>query len=457
MTVFPGSLSLRRFSALRVALPAWRWLHHLTDGLGAAAAGALLWLAVGLWLALYPALFPALTNERAPGPALDDFGVFYAAARLVRDGRGDQLYDLDAIHEEEARVYERPREQAPLLPYFNPPAFAAALVPLTWLPPGTAAAVVLALTTGLLAVGVALLWRSSRLGVPGAWVLLGMLAAFQPVRDTFFHGQPSFVLFFAFAAAFAAFASGRERLGGALLGLLLLKPNYALIPVAALLWKRRWDALKGFGAVATVWVALSVAASGVSVLWTYPAFLWQAATWDNANGISIAGMFGWNGLVRTLLGPGHHDAVTAWSLALSIPTLAAVALAWAGPWTVEGPRFATRYAAVVLASILVNAHVYRQDVIVAAAPAFLLLAGTAGRERLAVAAALSAGWALLAYHFPIARETSIAPTALALAALLFLCVWLSRRSRPPVEAEGATARPSPEPRAVPTVILGGAP
>lgn len=457
MTVLPGSLSLRRFSAPRMALRGRDWLLCLTDGVGAAAAGALLWLAVGLWLALYPALFPALANERAPGPALDDFGVFYAAARLVRDGRGDQLYEIDAIVREEARVYERSVEQTPVLPYFNPPGFAAALVPLTWLPPGTAAAVFLGLTTGLLAAGVALLWRGSRLGVPGAWVVLAMLAAFQPVRDTFFHGQPSFVLFFSFAAAFVAFASGRERLAGALLGLLLLKPNYALAPVAVLVWKRRWDALKGFAAVGALWAALSVAASGVSVLWTYPSFLWEAASWDNANGISIAGMFGWNGLLRTLLGPGHHDAVNLWSLALAAPTLAAVALAWAGPWNARSPRFGTQYATVVLASILVNAHVYRQDVIVAAAPAFLLLAATSGRERLVASAALCAGWTVLAYHFPIARETSIAPTALALATLLFLCARLSRAFKRAAEAEREMPQSTRQQAAVPAVVPGGSP
>jgi hypothetical protein len=428
MTVVPGSLSLRRFATPRVATGARAWLGYLADGAGAALVGALFWLAVGLWLALSPSLFPALANERAPGPALDDFGVFYAAATLVREGRGDELYDIDAIVREEARVYRRPVEQTPVLPYFNPPAFAGVLVPLTWLPPGTAGAILLAVTTCAFIAGVALLWRRSRLGVPGAWVALGMLAAFQPVRDTLFHGQPSFVLLFAFSGAYAAFASGRERLAGALLGLLLLKPNYALVPVAILLWKRRWTALGGFTSVAAVWLAVSLAAGGFSSLLAYPAFLWQAASWDNANGISVAGMFGWNGLVRTLLGPGHHGAVNAWTAPLAIPTLAALALAWAGPWSAQGPHFAARYGSVVLASILVNAHVYRQDVVVAVVPGLLLLAATAGRERWAVTAALGFAWVSLAYHFPIARETSVAPTALALAALLLLSARLARKA-----------------------------
>lgn len=428
MTVVPGSLSFRRLGTPAALIAVRRWFPYAADGAGAALAGALLWLAVGLWLALYAALYPALANERAPGPALDDFGVFYAAATMVRDGRGEELYDIDAIVREEARVYGRTVEQTPVLPYFNPPAFAASLVPLTWLPPGTAATIFLGLTTGALVAGMALLWRRSRLGVPGAWAALGMLAAFQPLRDTFFHGQPSFLLFFAFASAFVAFASGRERLAGALLGLLLLKPNYALVPIAVLLWKRRWTALAGFASVAMVWAAVSLVAGGLPAVWTYLAFLWHAASWDGMNGISIAGMFGWNGLVRTLLGPGHHDAVGAWTLALSIPTLAAVALAWAGPWSARAPRFAAQYSAVVLASVLVNAHVYRQDVIVAVVPAFLLLTMTAHRVRWVAIAALALGWLLLAYHFPVARASAIAPTALAMAALLLGCVWLARRS-----------------------------
>ncbi len=388
-------------------------------------AGAILWLAVGLWLAVIPNILPQLANERAPGPPLDDFAVFYSAALMVRHGQGGQLYDQRALAAQEARVHGRPDTGGPALPYFSPPAFAAALAPLTFLPVGTAAAVFLALSALLLATSVALLTRASGLGYVSVWLVLGAMLVYQSVLDTLFHGQLSFILVFLFAAAFASFRSRRNGLGGFLLGLLLIKPNFVLLPLALLAWKRQRAALVGFGVAAAVVAASSVAVAGPSVIWEYPRFLRAAAGWDDKNGISIVGMFGWNAFVRALAGPGHMTEVTLWSLALAVPTIAAVAWSWRGAWPATAASLAVRYSALLIGVLLVNPHLYRQDMLVMLIPACLLLGTVTGRARVALGLVLFGAWTLFLYHFYLLRVLEWNVTVPAMAALLVIATALT--------------------------------
>jgi dolichol-phosphate mannosyltransferase len=406
----------------------------------AVLAGGVLWLAIGLWAALMPRVMPQLQNSTSPGPGLDDFGVFYSAATMVRDGDGAQIYDLDALARAESRTYERPTSRDGALPYFNTPAFAAALVPLTLLPVGTAASVFLLATGVLCVIALLLLWRESRVGYAGAWLLFAMVLVHQSTQDTIYHGQLSFVLLFSFVSAFAAFRRGDDRLGGFALGLLLLKPNLLVAPLAVLLWKRRRDALIGLAAAAVICTLVSVAASGPSVVWRYPEFLRQASLWDDEHGIGIAGMFGWNAFVRGQLGPGHADSVLLWSSLLSLPTLAITLWTWRGPWRGDGRTFATQFSALVMCSLLINPHVYRQDMILMLIPGFLLLGSTEGRVRHVLALALFGSWAVFLYHFSLLRVTGWNTSAPLMAALLGFAALLTLRRMRPFDAMTARVR-----------------
>ncbi len=392
--------------------------------------GGVLWLAVGLWLALISLLAPELRNARPPGPVLDDFGVFYSAGRMVREGHGDQLYDLRALAREEARTYER-RPAAPALPYFNPPPFAGALAPLTLLGFSAAAAIFLAVSSAFFLISLFALWRESALGYVSAWLACAMALTYQAVQEVLFHGQVAFLLLFFFTAAFAAFAARRDRLGGCLLGLLLLKPNLLVVPLVVLAWKRRWGALLGFAAMALVWAGAAALIAGPDILRRYPESLHAAATWDDKNGIGIIGMFGWNALVRSYLGPGHQELVNLWSLALAIPTMLLILWAWRGPWPAERRALALRYSALVTGALLVNPHVYRTDMVLMMIPAFLLIGAVEGRARLLVSAAFTGAWLLFLYHYPILRALGWNLTVPVMAVLLVLAALMTLRRRIP--------------------------
>ncbi|HYM15482.1 MAG TPA: glycosyltransferase [Dehalococcoidia bacterium] len=445
-----SSILARPRPRLRIALPSpdgrfGRGLrgvagHPLWSNLPRAIlAGGVVWLAIGLWIALVPMVKPQATNARAPGPALDDFGVFYSAALMVRHGQGSELYNLDALARQETQVYQRPANRDTSLPYFNPPAFAAALVPLTLLPVGTAALVFIAISAVLFAVAIAILWRASLVGYASAWLMLAMVMVFQSVQDTVFHGQVSFLLLFSFASTFFCFRRGQDKLGGFALGLLLLKPNLLLAPLAVLLWKRRRGALLGFAAMAAIWIAVSVAAAGPAVVWQYPAFLRQATLWDDQHAIGISGMFGWNALVRLFVGSGQQEKVLLWSGALSALTLAATLWSWRGPWNADERSMSTQFSALVICSVLINPHVYRQEMVLMFIPGFLLVGATDARRRIAMSALLFVAWALFLYHFPLLRSMGWNVSAPTMGVLLCVAVLMTLRRGARANAAGSPA------------------
>lgn len=389
----------------------------------AVLAGTILWLACGLWSNALDLVLPKLTTPTILGPVLDDYGVFHTAARMVAQGEGSHLYDLETVRQEQAIIYGPPPEKNPLLPFYNPPAFAALLVPLTFLPMNVAAGLFLMVSVGALLAAGWLLWRHSRLRGVGTWLWVAAVVSFLPLQDAIYHGQLSFFLLFIWTASFLLFARGRERLAGATLALLLIKPHMMILPLVILLWKRRWQALQGVALTAAGGIILSVLASGPGILWTYPNFLREAAGWDDSNGIAIWFMFGWNGLFRALLGPGQHATVSLWALALSVPTVLACLVAWRGPWDASGRGFGTRFAALVLAVLLINPHLYRQDLSMLLLPAALVL-GAAVRPgwRLSLSLYLLVGWLGILYHFVLLDALRFNLTVVNMALFLVLCV-----------------------------------
>jgi alpha-1,2-mannosyltransferase len=196
---------------------------------------------------------------RAPAT---DFLPFYAAGRLASAGRAADAYRLEALTEVQQHfaVVEGGR-----LPFLYPPVFLQPCAMIAMLPFGWA-------WLAFQAAGVFPLLISLRRLLPQRWALLPTLSA-PAVLINAGSGQTGAHV----AACFAAAALTLDRwpfLGGASLGLLVCKPQFAVLVPVALLLARRWRAFVGFGATALGLCALSWAVFGTA---TWMAFLAQAS------------------------------------------------------------------------------------------------------------------------------------------------------------------------------------
>lgn len=286
----------------------------------------------------------AALRVAADEPARMDFVAQYAAASLVRDGRGPSILDADAI-----RVAEHAAapERVALLPFVQPPATALLLSPLASLSFERAFGVMAAIDGVLVALSLALLGG-------GAWGRALLFVA-PPSALAVAQGQltPLVLLFVAIALRVKS-----PRVGGVAVGLTLIRPQTAplLILAGVMDPARRWWTLGASLAV----VALSAAAVGVDGLVRYAGVLAAASEWSVTGDLGIGGSLGWAG---TALAFG-----AGWvGIAASLLSLVAGAVA------VGRARAPDRATVAATWSLLASPHVLVHDAVLAY-PAVIALA-----------------------------------------------------------------------------------
>ncbi|HXF51074.1 MAG TPA: glycosyltransferase family 87 protein [Dehalococcoidia bacterium] len=392
-------------------------------GLGL-VCGIFIWIGVELGSWRFTDIYATLTGARAPNPPLDDFAVFYIAGSLVREGRGGSLYDLDVVRTEESKLYQRGPSDFEVLPFFNPPAFAAAMAPLSALSFELAAGVFVGLGLGVFAFAALVLWRCSSLGMPEkATILLGVLSS-QAFLDTIFHGQITFFVLAAIVVAFAALTSGRWFGAGLALSVTIIKPNLLVVPGILFVWQKQWRIVLGLMSGVCLWLVVSLAVAGPKGLLAYVNLLREAATWDDRTGVGVYWMYGWNALARQLVGPDKHWVVTLIAGLLTALTVVLCALAFRSRSPTDPSHWTAQFAALIPGTILSSPHAYRQEVLLLIIPAMLLPSATHGRTRRIVWILLAGLWIAVASQFPM-LDTLRVNLAIPLMAALLLVAALS--------------------------------
>ncbi len=399
-----------------------------------AILGALIFYAIGTASDLAPQQI-RLPGPETHDPYLDDFVVFRAAGELASDGAGRDIYSVSAIHEAEADVLGVSAENTLVLPFFNPPPVALALAPLAAFSVPVAAVLWTAGGLAILAASLTvLLWPArERLRLVPLAIAGLVLVTSMPFQQAVVHGQMTFMLFGAFTALwFGTYAA--ERRGWAMVGWLTLaiKPQLLLLPLIDAIRCRRWGLLASVATASAALVAVSASVLGWRVLVDYPLLLLQATSWQEENGISTFGMFGWNAFARALLGEGHQIPQMVLSLTLTIGTLAGAALA---AHRLGGTSTSRRFAVLVFAALLVSPHLYAHDVLLAGVAGVVLWANASSEfERLVWLAYGAMGWIVLHVHFDILAQSSVNLGVLWLALGLVLAALPTLRHLPRVRS-----------------------
>lgn len=293
-------------------------------------------------------------------PLRNDFVSFWTGAQLLRDGAGASLFDMrtQAGFQADLRrsLIGNPemRPGVVLDPFHSPPAQGLLLIPLTLLPVGYAHALwwVLSLAGFLVAVSLPLK------GAPWPRTGAAFLLASAPVADTLLFGQVNVLFALGLSTGMYALAKRREVLGGALLGILWLKPQYALPFAAVLLLKRRWREAAGMAASGLVVGTTSLWAIGLDGVTLYIRVLQRigglSAPADSY--IFPQAMVNWRAVVVHLVPGIPEDLGTSGMTALAVATVVAALGVWRGTWDPSSPRFARQMLVLTVAAILASPH-----------------------------------------------------------------------------------------------------
>lgn len=290
-------------------------------------------------------------------PRSVDFLAFWAAGRMVLEGAGAAIYDVEAHRAVERLAVAEVR----LMPFPYPPPFALIVAPFGALSYGAAFAAWVGVTAALY------------LCAARAW-MPRLLALAQPsVLINGFIGQAAFLTSALFMAG-TYLVRTRPWLGGVLLGALVIKPQLGILLPLALIAGRQWKAISG-----AVLSAIFLLLSAVPILGFdgYSAFLSLASTFA---GYVAAGRWPWQELVSVFAMLSYFAVPRALAIAIHLlVAVGAASLVWRA-WSQDRPG---KVATLAAATLLAPPYLLSYDGLLLGLPvAFLLV--EAGRTRLAV-------------------------------------------------------------------------
>jgi alpha-1,2-mannosyltransferase len=303
--------------------------------------------------------------DRAGNIKFQDFLQFPISARLIAEGRVNELYNdqvlgdgIRAIIGRETNVY---------LQYFYGPQVALPFVPLLRFDFLTQAEIWGAFSLLLYFMCIYFLWRVCPRLRPHAGLVFLCAAAYPPLFHFFVRGQLSVVVLLCFTVACLAFLAQREWLSGIALGCLAFKPQFLVAVPVVLLLAGAWKVLAGLFFSAGTQLALTHLYFGPAVMRQYVDMLLHSASRPGTTELTFS---------PTLM----HSLYSFWELLIpwprgvwalyvlsSLAVIAITALIWR-----SSASLGVRFSALVLVSVLVNPHLYIYDLL-ALVPLFLLV------------------------------------------------------------------------------------
>ena len=236
-------------------------------------------ICAGMWLAWITIaaglVVPAGRSVMPWGKMFPDLLCYRTAGRLVAAGQSP----YDAISQSRIQReagWDRARDGRGVLeflPFYYPPWFAAACVPLGSVDAGSARTVWFFVNTWLLLASGVLLCDAVP-GVPRT-IALALVPLFFLSILSLLLGQTAILILFLAAAALGLLDRGRDIAGGAVLACLTTKPQLsAVLLLGVLIWaarRRRWRVVTGF--------ALALSALTLFGEWLVPS--WPVRLWES--------------------------------------------------------------------------------------------------------------------------------------------------------------------------------
>jgi Glycosyltransferase family 87 len=304
----------------------------------------------------------------------NDFTFYFAAARLGLSHGWSGLYDLKLQQEQLDAIGSR-ITVAQLARYVSPPPLAWVVVPLTVLPYRVAYWI----WSAILVAALALAWQLAAPGRRRARVLFLVGAiGWLPVIYGLQLGQPALLVAASVAACYALLTRNRQIAAGAVLGVLVLKPQLALLIPAALLVTGRWRAFAASAVVVAALALASAVALGPGGVATYEALLKFATTVPQNQSQTLAGWIQNIPATRAV-----EAAIALWTLAL------------AHRMRGRGPE--TTLAIALVGGLASSPYVHYDDLTMLGLAALLFMRGPCPRGTYAYVAAL----VIAAEGFPI--------------------------------------------------------
>jgi hypothetical protein len=297
-----------------------------------------------------------------------DFVLYYSGAKILNDGNGAQLFDLQVQRDYQKNFGGGHRDWD--LPFNHPPYELLPLLPLAKLPFPVAHALWTAISILLLAI--ALVRLSPFLETIHLSLFALMVFAFFPTITALKMGQDSLITTLLLAETFVSLKHKRYATAGGLLALGLYKPQFVLPLLSILIIHGRWKSLCGFLSVGLLLGAISLAMvgsaglAGLVSLWL-PMINRGHVVWPEL-------MTNLRGLIYMVLHPaGLTEGTNVLTLVFSVATYVTTFQLWPRNAEETDELFDLRFAAALVMTALVSFHSYSYDATLLVFPLMIML------------------------------------------------------------------------------------
>jgi len=306
-------------------------------------------VAIPMWL-----LGIAFTRTGIP----TDFPVFYTMGALVAAHEPTALYDPSAFADAQRRLVPGFNAREPFPPVY-PPQMPVLLAPLGSLPYGIAGLLWAVLSAAAYGGVVWLAWRAVRHDVPDGRLVALAALAFAPAWHVIVNQQMTAILLAAWAAGWLALERGRPFLAGLALGVLAVKPQFALVLAPLVVVRGEWRMMAGAAISIGAQLAAAFVVLGIDPVRDYAAYVPVIAAHADAFEMLPLKSHSIRAVARFL---PFGLATPVW--AISSIVLIAVAIR---AWRPDVP-LRLRLGLVLLASVLVNPHLIVYDAVLLVLP-----------------------------------------------------------------------------------------
>lgn len=414
-------------------------------------------------LVLLAAIYGGSPNFRRPAsdrlhPLGGDLLQEWVGGWMIRHGEVDRLYDTNRFDQlqHDPQVIEFEWDRAAYLPAVYPPYYYWIVSPLSCVPFPLAIWVWAGVLVSALLLGWSLVLRavalcqSTALGADDCsardrgwqlWCWWGIVPVLlmRPVIDSLTSSQKGPLLLL-ILAAFLTLALRRKSLAaGVVAGLLVCKPQWLIVMVPWLMWRREWRTLLGMTLTTAGLVGVAWWLSPDACL-KYVDFLTHSANYIRTSGYEshLPRSACWHGAWSLLWGSGTMTARVLTAVS-AVATLVVMGWGCRKPTESNGRLILMReFSLVILATCLVNPHLFAYDLTVLLIPLVYSLFILADRpaQRLHRWWPLVGLWVVTGVAPDLARATHLEMTTIWL--FVWLC-WMAaspRRVSPLAEADG---------------------
>jgi len=276
-------------------------------------------------LLLGAAVTARLVMELAAAPTVTghhDVLAFWAAGRLILEGRPEALYDAAEMAALQRTVIPEPLGRNGYMPFINPPPAAVAFAPVAALPV-TLGRALWAVVSAAVAIAAGL-WIGRGLPVRQRLLAVVLVASSYPVIHALAQGQWSILLLGAGLVAIEAARRAQWAWAGVALAAFWLKPQFIALPLLALAVARRWRTIGAALVVGGAVALVTLPFTGLGLYVTYAGYLTDVVT-SHFSGAGEAGAAVWEGDLASTA--GLNGLLVGW---LGQDAVGLVNVLWAG-------------------------------------------------------------------------------------------------------------------------------